>query len=337
MLMPAPVQAQAPTPIMPAAPAAQNLVPLQQAPQQLLPAAPADAETITISVEEFNRLRTTINTLLTALGRFGGETRRQLAAIAGDVAPDDGQSDALALAMSSLEGGDEKKGRKRRTHDPNAPKRPLTPYFLYLQYARSVIATDLGPTAPKGAVQAEGLRRWNTMGASEKSGWNDAYQYNLRMYSARVHAFKNGVLDAKDMPDDEALEYANTHGIPMPAMSADANVDTADNGLDEHNMPDLMRQADVDGQHAVDHDHSYSQVQGEHDADEHDEEAEEQPQETKTPKKAAPRKRKGADADGAEAKTSPSAKKPRRGAAAAKATDEAAEPKKSTRKKAVKA
>lgn len=63
---------------------------------------------------------------------------------------------------------EEKKERKKRTIDPNAPKRPLTPYFLYMQHARSIIANDLGSEAPKGAVQEEGQRRWAHMGPHEK-------------------------------------------------------------------------------------------------------------------------------------------------------------------------
>lgn len=63
----------------------------------------------------------------------------------------------------------EDKKRKKRAHDPNAPKRPLTAYFLYLQYARQIIANDLGEDAPKGAVQDEGLRRWNSMSPVEKA------------------------------------------------------------------------------------------------------------------------------------------------------------------------
>ena len=63
---------------------------------------------------------------------------------------------------------EEKKERKKRTHDPNAPKRPLTPYFLYMQNARQIIANDLGPGAPKGAVQEEGQRRWAHMDPTDK-------------------------------------------------------------------------------------------------------------------------------------------------------------------------
>ncbi len=64
---------------------------------------------------------------------------------------------------------EEKKERKKRSHDPNAPKRPLTPYFLYMQTARPIIASDLGPDAAKGAVQEEGQRRWSTMSAHDKA------------------------------------------------------------------------------------------------------------------------------------------------------------------------
>ena len=63
---------------------------------------------------------------------------------------------------------EEKKERKKRQHDPSAPKRPLTPYFLYMQTARPIIATDLGNEAPKGAVQDEGQRRWASMNPDEK-------------------------------------------------------------------------------------------------------------------------------------------------------------------------
>lgn len=112
---------------------------------------------------------------------------------------------------------DGKKERKKRTHDPDAPKRPLTPYFLYMQTARPIIAADLGPEAAKGAVQEEGQRRWGTMSDSDKHGWDQAYQYNLRLYNARVHAYKQGGdKNAKHMNDEDALKYAEEHHIPMP-------------------------------------------------------------------------------------------------------------------------
>lgn len=122
----------------------------------------------------------------------------------------------IAPPMVPVPAIEEKKERKKRTHDPNAPKRPLTPYFLYMQTARPIIGSDLGEDAPKGAVQEEGQRRWAVMGAAEKRGWNQAYQYNLRLYQARVHSYKAGNPDAKNMLDDEALQYAERNNISMP-------------------------------------------------------------------------------------------------------------------------
>lgn len=113
---------------------------------------------------------------------------------------------------------EEKKERKKRTHDPNAPKRPLTPYFLYMQHARSIIANDLGAEAPKGAVQEEGQRRWANMTPHDKQGWNNAYQYNLRLYNAKVRSYKEGNPNAKNMTDEEALKYAEEFGVPMPDL-----------------------------------------------------------------------------------------------------------------------
>lgn len=47
-------------------------------------------------------------------------------------------------------------------------------------------------------------------------GWNQAYQYNLRLYNARVHSYKAGNLTAKEMADEEAVRYCEEYNIPMP-------------------------------------------------------------------------------------------------------------------------
>jgi hypothetical protein len=47
-------------------------------------------------------------------------------------------------------------------------------------------------------------------------GWNQAYQYNLRLYNARVHSYKAGNPNAKNMTDEEAVRYCEEFSIPMP-------------------------------------------------------------------------------------------------------------------------
>ncbi|KAL6413508.1 hypothetical protein AUP68_03023 [Ilyonectria robusta] len=170
-----------------------------------------------------------LTTILDLVRTFTTDYVRQTNMLLGEPTPEGVQGDILAnfehaaahLIMPVQEMAppvEEKKERKKRTIDPNAPKRPLTPYFLYMQHARSIIANDLGSEAPKGAVQEEGQRRWAHMGPHEKQGWNNAYQYNLRLYNARVHSYKNGNPHAKTMTDEEALKYAEDYQIPMPEL-----------------------------------------------------------------------------------------------------------------------
>ena len=137
---------------------------------------------------------------------------------------------------------EEKKERKKRSHDPNAPKRPLTPYFLYMQTARPIIAQDLGADAPKGAVQEEGQRRWGTMNAHDKLGWDQAYQYNLRLYNARVHSYKTGNANAKHMSDDDALKYAEQFNIPMPTGKDQAMLEQHHAGNDHDAIAEQLQQ-----------------------------------------------------------------------------------------------
>ncbi|KAI3538088.1 HMG box protein [Colletotrichum abscissum] len=210
---------------------------------------------------------------------------------------------------------EEKKERKKRTHDPNAPKRPLTPYFLYMQTARPIIANDLGDAAPKGAVQEEGQRRWKAMNLQEKAGWNNAYQYNLRLYQARVHSYKQGGnLEARNMDDDSALKYAEEHNIQINPVDVVPDVEDA--------IAEQLNQANTV------------------DAPGEEEEEEEVPAPVKTPKKpASTRKRKTAtpaaepEAKAAATPASPDKKRRRTSTKAADATESAEPAKKSRAKK----
>lgn len=59
-------------------------------------------------------------------------------------------------------------GGKKRQRDPNAPKRALTPFFLYMHHNRARIAEELGPTARPKEVADEGTRRWTEMPEAQK-------------------------------------------------------------------------------------------------------------------------------------------------------------------------
>ncbi|KAK5057520.1 hypothetical protein LTR84_011520 [Exophiala bonariae] len=128
---------------------------------------------------------------------------------------------------------DGKKKRKRTPHDPNAPKRALTPYFLYMQSARATIAKELGDSAKPKEVADEGTRRWTEMSPAEKSVWDDKYQKNLAAYRVKMAAYKAGqpvpgddeaakLVEAGKAPDHIAIDgEAETEDEPVAAETSD--------------------------------------------------------------------------------------------------------------------
>jgi len=109
------------------------------------------------------------------------------------------------LSPGARSDGEVKKKRKRAPHDPNAPKRALTPYFLYMQHNRSAIASELGSSARPKEVADEGTRRWAEMPEAEKQIWKSLYAENLAVYKERMKAYKAGL----PMPEDDTTEAAS--------------------------------------------------------------------------------------------------------------------------------
>ncbi|KIV82088.1 hypothetical protein PV11_04222 [Exophiala sideris] len=127
---------------------------------------------------------------------------------------------APAAAEAEVDG---KKKRKRTPHDPNAPKRALTPYFLYMQSARAQIAKELGDSAKPKEVADEGTRRWTEMSPGEKSTWDDKYQKNLAAYRVKMAAYKAG----QPVPsDEEATRLVELGKAPEHVAGVDAEAET---------------------------------------------------------------------------------------------------------------
>jgi hypothetical protein len=174
-----------------------------------------------------------------ALARF--DNNPLLGGLAGLRAPSPAKSD------SGDKSGDKKK-KARKAPDPFAPKRPLTPFFLYMQTARPIIAGDLGSEVAKGAVSEEGQQRWKAMDEESRlvsshpndalemllliphELWTNAYKDNLRLYTARTHSYKAGNQEAKEMTDEEAQAYYEEH-LKDKAVEAAANGQLADEAL----------------------------------------------------------------------------------------------------------
>ena len=128
------------------------LATLQSSVQDLSRAYIQHANTVlTPGKHGLNPIDSNLTSILTESGLLAGGSR---------------PAEAAPAAEAEVDG---KKKRKRTPHDPNAPKRALTPYFLYMQSARATIAKELGEMAKPKEVADEGTRRWTEMSPAEKS------------------------------------------------------------------------------------------------------------------------------------------------------------------------
>ncbi len=124
--------------------------------------------TLQSSVQDLSRAYINHANTVLAPGR-GGALDANLTNILTDSGLLSGQQAAAVVAGVAEPEAEGKKKRKRTPHDPNAPKRALTPYFLYMQSARSQIAKELGDQAKPKEVADEGTRRWTEMPQNEKA------------------------------------------------------------------------------------------------------------------------------------------------------------------------
>ncbi|KAJ5679128.1 hypothetical protein N7462_007372 [Penicillium macrosclerotiorum] len=126
------------------------------------------------------------------------------------------------------EAGGQKK-RKRAPVDPNAPKRALTPYFLYMQHNRSKIAEDLGGNAKPKEVADEGTRRWQSMTDADKEKWKQMYLQNYETYKQQMAAYKAG---RKTGDDDAAHQLQQDFAGAENAQESDSSEESSESDED---------------------------------------------------------------------------------------------------------
>ncbi|CAG7941315.1 unnamed protein product [Penicillium nalgiovense] len=125
------------------------------------------------------------------------------------------------------------KKRKRAPVDPNAPKRALTPYFLYMQHNRSKIADDLGGDARPKDVADEGTRRWQSMEDTQKEVWKKMYAANYDQYKRDMAAYKaGGKVDEEHDPAASQLQQDFAGAEPEAEAEAEAEPE-AEAGAEE--------------------------------------------------------------------------------------------------------
>ncbi|KAL9066744.1 MAG: hypothetical protein Q9161_007333 [Pseudevernia consocians] len=206
-----------------------------------------DSGSLQISVEDFVRTRNSVVTGLatlqsavsdlsrayiahtdTVIGRGNASSLEQLN-ISNPLSGENGLFGARGPTPApTTEAPPEGKKRKRAPHDKNAPKRALTPFFLYLQTARPALANEMGSGHTAKEVQDEGGRRWREMTDKDKSEWQYRYAVNFARYRAQTDAYKAGkpIPEISDAEAKKLYETTKKDGkIPAPADLDPGHID----------------------------------------------------------------------------------------------------------------
>ena len=133
------------------------------------------------------------------------------------------QSESAGAPVAEIDG---KKKRNYKPRDPNAPKRPLTAYFRYLQEQRGPAAEEMaksanGPGKP-GDISKAVTERWKAMTEEEQLPYKEAYQRALKDYEREVTAYK-----ATSEPEAELETEEQANGAAEKADESDSESETS--------------------------------------------------------------------------------------------------------------
>ena len=149
----------------------------------------------------------------------------QLAQLALAHQQSEGQAQQSSAPPAAVD-ADGKKKRNYKPRDPNAPKRPLTAYFRYLQEQRGPLAQQMakdnnGPGKP-GDISKAATERWKSMTEEEQAPYKEAYQRALVDYERETKAYKV----ATGQTVDGAEEEHQVNGAAEKAKDEDGTSDS---------------------------------------------------------------------------------------------------------------
>ncbi|CAK89234.1 unnamed protein product (macronuclear) [Paramecium tetraurelia] len=109
---------------------------------------------------------------------------------------------------------------KKKERDPNAPKKPLTPFFLFNQKYREKVV-DRNPEIKLTQISQMAGNKWSSMSEQEKKPYVDQYNAAKEKYEQELKDYneKNGIEtnDKKrkksEKVDDKSMKSALDHNI----------------------------------------------------------------------------------------------------------------------------
>jgi len=99
-------------------------------------------------------------------------------------------------------------GKKRKqAKDPNAPKRPLTAFFLYAADHRAKVREELGEGCTVGDISKKIGKQWAEIDDDEKQKYQDQAAKNKAQYEKDLEAYHAGAKRAKANGSDGSDDY----------------------------------------------------------------------------------------------------------------------------------
>ena len=115
------------------------------------------------------------------------------------------KSKSPSKKSSKLDSGKKKKKAKK---DPNAPKKPMTAFFLYAATQRANIK-DTNPEFSIGDIGKELGRRWKELSSEAKEPFESDAKRLKAEYDEKMKAYKKGANNDDDDDDDDNAEDIN--------------------------------------------------------------------------------------------------------------------------------
>ncbi|TKA78083.1 hypothetical protein B0A55_03274 [Friedmanniomyces simplex] len=157
---------------------------------------------------------------------------------------------AAEVKEEETKGKGKRKKRAYKPRDPNAPKRPLTAYFRYLQEQRPLLAVEMaeahnGVPQKPGDLSKEATIRWNKLTHDEQQPYRDAYGEAVKGYTieaAKYKALGGNVSPAADTTEVDATHDGGEEDAPgeevdqvnaKPAKVVDAEDDEDESSSDD--------------------------------------------------------------------------------------------------------
>ncbi|KAK4990608.1 hypothetical protein LTR50_002464 [Elasticomyces elasticus] len=202
---------------------------------------------INLDAVEYTRTRDSVVTQLTTLQNSLADLTKSYinntnVILAGSSEADIRASTLDPLAHISLDGGAAAqpapagKTRKKRApyvKDPNAPPKPLTAYFAFMQEARPIITKELGDHLKPKELSEELTRRWNNLQESERESWKLDYQSKVAVYKQQMAEYKGNLSpDGSDAHEGDELADVRTGVVGTPETGSDTGTESSDTDSD---------------------------------------------------------------------------------------------------------